>query len=335
MDHLVSTGSESITDPLSATRPQRTPAQESATLRPEVAFFAALAILCGVIAFIGAVPTKIYGHDIFIYLGNGWRIINGQRPHVDFTTPWGPVGFLISALGMTISRHSADGVGYGSALLALIVGAWCFLLGQNRLVFLPRAVVSLFLATLVSAPYSIGVSPFASSHAMIYNRYCYGLLGLILVECFTAHGGKSGGREAGWFDGISTGSLLSLELFMKASYFFMGIALTGAIALLLRSFPRRRILGMVLGFSLVSLCILAYLHFDVAAVVRDLQMAAGARAETLRSPVRVTRRHLPVLFEIVAFALAAVFMLRNRASEWKGLELPLLGGFLFLADIGI
>src|SRR5690348_15133375 len=68
---------------------------------------AGLALICGAAAFIGAVPTRIYGHDIFIYLGNGWRILNGQRPHVDFTCPWGPIGFLISALGLMISRHSA------------------------------------------------------------------------------------------------------------------------------------------------------------------------------------------------------------------------------------
>src|SRR3954447_18740120 len=46
-----------------------------------VPFFAGLAVICGVTAFIGAVPTRIYGHDIFVWLAGGWRVISGQRPH--------------------------------------------------------------------------------------------------------------------------------------------------------------------------------------------------------------------------------------------------------------
>ena len=77
-----------------------------------IVFFAGLALICVATAVIGAVPTRRYGHDIFFFLGNGWRVINGQRPHLDFTSPWGPVSFLVSALGLTISRsviESLDG----------------------------------------------------------------------------------------------------------------------------------------------------------------------------------------------------------------------------------
>jgi hypothetical protein len=312
--------------------------RKSRTLWPGwclLVLIAGLALICGAAAFIGAVPTRIYGHDIFIYLGNGWRILNDQRPHVDFTSPWGPVGFLISALGLMISRHSADGIGYGSAILAVIVGGWCFVLGNNRLASLPRVILSLFLAALVSAPYSLGISPFVSSHAMIYNRYGYGLLGLILLECFKAPGDEKSNRRDVLFGGISTGALLGLELFLKASYFFVGVALLGAFALLLRSLSRRRILAIIFGFLLVSLCVLAYLHFDLAAVVRDLWMAASARAEELRSPIKVARAHPKVLISALVFSIASAICLRNSGSEWRGLKLPVLATFMFCADVAI
>jgi hypothetical protein len=313
-------------------------ARELRTLRPSwclLVLIAGLALICGAAAFIGAVPTRIYGHDIFIYLGNGWRILNGQRPHVDFTCPWGPVGFLISALGLMISRHSADGIGYGSAILAVIVGAWCFVLGNSRLASLPRVILSLFLVALVSAPYSLGVSPFASSHAMIYNRYGYGLLGLILLESFKAPGDEKSNRREVLFGGISTGALLALELFLKASYFFVGVALIGAFASLIRNLSRRRIIAIISGFLVVSLCVLAYLHFDLAAVVRDLWMAAAARAEEPRSPIKIARHHPKVLISALVFGIASAICLRNSASEWRGLKLPAFATFMFCADVVI
>ena len=62
-------------------------------------FLICLLIICGATAFVGAVPTRIFGHDDFFLLDNGWRIVCGQRPHLDFYSPWGPVMFLV--VGMT------------------------------------------------------------------------------------------------------------------------------------------------------------------------------------------------------------------------------------------
>ena len=62
--------------------------------RPWIVLLVALAVICGVTAFIGIVPTRIYGHDVFVGLEGGWRVINGQRPHVDFVSAWGPVWLM-------------------------------------------------------------------------------------------------------------------------------------------------------------------------------------------------------------------------------------------------
>ena len=136
---------------------------------------------------------------------------------------WGPVMFLVSGLGLTISRHSANGIGYGSAIVALVVGTWSFFLGNNRLASSPRLILSFFLAALVAAPYPLGHSPFSSSHAMLYNRYGYALLGLVLLESFSSSVRRpTTSRRHEWIGGISTGAALALTLFLKASYFFDG-----------------------------------------------------------------------------------------------------------------
>lgn len=300
-----------------------------------VVFFGGLILICGITALIGAVPTRIYGHDIFIYLGNGWRLINGQRPHVDFTSPWGPIGFLASALGLVISHHSVVGIGYGSAIVALIVGVWSFVLGKDFLAPGPRLVMSFFLPALVAAPCPLGLSPFASSYAMLYNRYSYALLGLVLLESFRAARRPAGSSTEDWTGGISTGALLSLVLFLKASYFLTAVALIVILALFLGRLALRRILGILLGSTLVSICVLAYLRFDVAAVLRDLRMAAGARAESMKIPVWIVLNHWPVLLGVVFFCAATALLLGDRAPQWRGIRLPILGAIFFFADVGL
>ena len=56
---------------------------------------------------------------------------------------------------------------------------------------------------------------------MIYNRYGYALLGLMLLETFEAARGARGRNSDEWIGGISTGAALSLTLFLKASYFLV------------------------------------------------------------------------------------------------------------------
>ena len=301
-------------------------------------FLTGLVLICGVTAFIGAVPTRMYGHDVFLTLEMSWRLINGQRPHVDFTSAWGPVWFLLAALGMSISRHSVNGVGYSNAIAALIVGCWSFFLGRNRLAALPQILLSFLLAALVAAPYPLGEAFYRSSHAMVYNRYGYALLGLILLECVAGvrPGTKDGPQE--WIGGASTGVALGLALFLKASYFFVGVGLVAVISLLANRIGFRRILGILAGFSLVSLCLLAYLRFDLAAMVRDLRMAAGARAAGITPEVVVVQNtlgHGSILLGVALLAIAAMLTPNHRNLLWRGPRLLLVGALIFAADIGL
>src|ERR1700744_879862 len=44
-------------------------------------------LLAGVCCFqfsLGAFPTRIYGHDLFVFLNGAWRVASGQVPYVDF-----------------------------------------------------------------------------------------------------------------------------------------------------------------------------------------------------------------------------------------------------------
>ncbi len=303
--------------------------------RPWLVLLVALAVICGVTAFIGIVPTRIYGHDVFVPLEAGWRVINGQRPHVDFVSAWGPVWFLVEALGLTISGHSVNGIGYANAIMALIVGYWSFFVSKNRLGPYPRVILSCFLAALVAAPYPLGESFYVSSHAMVYNRYGFALLGLILLECIAPVRGSRNSHREEWIGGLSTGAALSLTLFLKASYFLMAVGVIGVISLLLGRVGYRRLLSMILALSLVSLCLLGYLRFNLAAMLRDLRMAGAARATMLapRHVFQVAVNHASVLLGVVLFALATELLFGTRVPGWRRPRLLAIGILVFTADV--
>ena len=304
---------------------------------PLFVFLTGLAVICGAAVFTGAVPTRIFGHDVFIPLDIGWRVLNGQRPHVDFTSAWGPVWFLIVALGLTLSGNSVNGIGYANAFVALVVAIWCFRLGRHRVLNASLILLSLFLAALVAAPYPLSINPWVPSHAMVYNRYGYALLGLILLECCEPIRGPKHNRFRDAVGGFSTGVALSLTLFLKASYFLVALVLIAIISVVLRRLQRARLLGVFLGFCCASICLLAYLRFHLLAMLRDLHMAAGARGEgfTLTTVADNAFSFGSVLLAVALFAFTTTLVLGGRVAQWRGLRLPITAALCLLADIGL
>lgn len=300
-----------------------------------ICFVAALILLCAACALIGAVPTFIAGHDNFFFLENGWRTLHGFRPHLDFWSPWGPLTFLLVALGLKISHASPNGVAYGTVIFAAVVGFWTYRVGRTRLAPAPRALLGLFAAALACAPYPLGYAPTTLSTAMIYNRYGYALLVLILLECFQRLDMPNPNRQE-WLGGLSTGAALGLALFLKASYLLAALGLV--VASLVLWFPSvRRLFGILIGFCAVGLCGLAYLRFELAAILRAMRMAAAARAQTLSltTPIYKIAANIMPLLCIFALAVAASF-LRPRRPEWLGeLHLPVAAAIVSLADIAL
>ena len=296
-------------------------------------FVVCLLLICGTAAFIGVVPTLIFGHDNFFLLGNGWRVYCGQRPHLDFYSPWGPLTYLIVELGFVLSNASPNAIGYGSAIVGLVLGLWAYWLGRDRLEAAPRILLGLYLALLVTAPYALGTRPTWSTHAMVYNRYGFALVGLVLVECLQRSEGTEENAGERW-GGISTGVAMALALFLKASYFGICVPIVGA-SLVYRGLNRRRMGGLAAGFGVVALMLLAYLSFDVLRIGQDLWMAAGARSKGLglMKLVVVLISQVPFLAVVIALSLYGTAAVKE-AGRWLEKQALLIWGLLvFMADV--
>ena len=170
---------------------------------------------------------------------------------------------------------------------------------------------------------------------MIYNRYGYGLMGLVMLESLIPADAAGHSGIGRWLEGFSTGAGCGLALYLKATYFIFGCFL-----LLIPIFWWRRTwsrwIGIVLGASFISLCILWYIRFDVTAMIADLRMAAGARAAAMDKGYFVWSifTHGTELFAVALWGFVAALVL-GRQGQWRGWRLPVAAVLMYLTDLCI
>lgn len=235
-----------------------------------------LALVCLAVALVGVPRLRIYGHDIFIALDGAWRLVNGQRPAVDFFAQMGPAYYLLHAAGLRLAGNAAIGLGYGSTIAVTVVSVWSFVLLRRLMRPAPFFLACLFLALLTAAPFPLGHSPWQTSFSMKHNRYGFALTALVLLESFLPDDGLDGKRL--FWGGFSTGLAAALLLFLKTSFGLVGATLA-AVSLVFRRMGLNRVAGMAAGLSIFSLPMLVYLRFDVPALIGETRTLVSARGE--------------------------------------------------------
>src|SRR5947209_18349739 len=61
-------------------------------------------LICAARALIGLKATSVFTHDAFMFLDGAWRMMNGQRPHIDFYSHLGVLTYAPTVLGLWLSR---------------------------------------------------------------------------------------------------------------------------------------------------------------------------------------------------------------------------------------
>lgn len=238
------------------------------------ALFVVIAVVCALRAWIGLSGVQVFTPDAFMPLDGAWRMLNGQRPHLDFYSFMGVLVYLPTLLGLLLASGGAEGFAYGQALVGLFSGLSSYLLTRKRLPDVPAALFCLSIVLLVTAPFPLGQSPLFTSPATTYNRYGYAALALILLEA-VAPAKRTGNRQE-LLGGISTGSLLVMLFFLKITFFGAAVFLIGALAFC-RPQTARRWAGIAAGCAALSLSFNAYFGFTLMPMIRDFVMVAGAK----------------------------------------------------------
>lgn len=312
-------------------------------LRTKAAYSFLIAIVCAAVCAL-RLKLELHGvdmftHDVFALLDGGWRMVWGQKPHVDFYTPLGLGAYLPTYVGLLLAG-TAKAFGVGQAVTAMTLALWAILLGYRRLKLAPYILFCLLIVLTAAGVSNMGFATISFTPAMTYNRHCYALLMLMLLESLVP---VFGTKSSSLWGGISTGLALTLMLFTKIS-FFLG---AGALVVLLLPCCRQtrpRLNGLFLGFSLSLTAIAAYFHFDLRPMLRDLYLAARAKHIHFRFYLLDDLMRNAAI--CVLLGIGAWIVLKERALALGGAAIALFGtgfvltcyepsGFPLLAVLGI
>jgi len=244
----------------------------SARTRADAFFLGGLAAICGLAVAVGLAPLRLFEHDTFFALDGAFRVLRGQVPHRDFSSAWGPMIFLMDAAGLALSGLRPAGIGYANALWGALAALWAYGIARTRLTSGLACAAGIYTLLLIVAPFALGYSPLAFSHAMAYNRYGFALLGIILLES-SDRSGRAGA--------ISSGASWALLAFLKISYGVMALPFL-LIGWGCSDARRQRLLWLCTGAGVVTLLLACYLRFDLGDMLHDLAAAASGRSRTWR-----------------------------------------------------
>ena len=233
-----------------------------------------LAACCLVRAYIGMDGILAYTHDAFVFLEGAWRIFHGQHSNVDFYSDHGPFMYLETSFGIWLAHGSPAGFGYAQGLAASVLGLWAFFLTSRRLSRVPRALFCITIVLLAVSPYTLGEPIVRTTSAMVYNRFGYCMVALVILEAALQRQPPSPLSELA--GGMSTGFITAIFLFLKISYFLW----MGPLVLLLifcRSQTRRRWIGLASGFVAGFLPFFVYDHGTLWPMINDLRIVGAAK----------------------------------------------------------
>ena len=279
-----------------------------------------LLLVCLATAIVAVPRLEIFGHDFFISLDGGWRVLHGQRPGVDFYSQMGPAYFLLHAAGLWLAGGDAQGLGYGSALATSLISFWAFFLLRSRMRPAPLFIACLFLALLAAAPFPLGYHFFQASFSMKHNRYGYALTALVMLESFLPQDDST--RKRRFLGGFSTGLACALLLFLKISYGFVALTFA-AVSLPLRTGIRSRLAGITAGFAVFSIPMMAYLRFDLPSQISQYELLARAQGHRISLHTIISCVYRERLEIALVVLLAALLILLPGVSRRRSFTLML------------
>jgi len=271
----------------------------------------ALILYLIVLATFASGPVNVFHNDPLWMLDNGWRVLNGQVPHRDFYSAFGPLQYGILAGGMLLAKSTAHGLAIAFAGFAFAIGIWGWLLCRKRLPAPLGLIVTVWLVFTAVSPTPLGFTPQFLSCAMIQNREGYALLGLVLIECAFAH------EKARFWGGVSSGVAFILLGFLKLNFFGVaGLMLIASAPLTRIELPRLR--GLLAGAAATILAFSLYPRFSLPAYFSDMRFVLHAHAPlTLAATVAATITCAKAGAVWIDLAmLAAVVAMIGPAKRW-------------------
>ncbi|HLL59428.1 MAG TPA: hypothetical protein VK391_06005, partial [Allosphingosinicella sp.] len=160
------------------------------------------AILVFLLAVRGKTFSLAYVHDLMIFYDGGSRILDGQLPNRDFHTPLGLLAYLLPAFGIWAGGSLGTMMPLATAAFAAIYLPLLIHVCTSRLPLKHALILAFWAIALIVTPASIGETE--PSFGMFYNRWGFGLLGLLFLLFLP----RLRGRGGDWIDAAVGASVL-------------------------------------------------------------------------------------------------------------------------------
>jgi hypothetical protein len=279
----------------------------------------------------GPLIQRRYGHDTPLLLDGAWKVLWGYKPSADFYCPFGIFEYVLVAAGLKLAGLTANAIAVGNAIFGASAAALAWWSGRVRFSAALLLLFTLLVAFVALSAHQLRFPYYETTYTTLYNRHGYALVALLSVLLCLRRREGSPARDLR--EGICVGAVWVLVFFIKITFFLVGAAFV-AVALVLFRPSRRWIIGALVGGTVVGLAFLAYLRFDLAAILGDLSIAAAARRGTLslRTPVSYLLSLNSQLALLLLMALLAV--LSPLAPKAHGLRSSIQSTLIGLTFVG-
>ncbi len=285
----------------------------------------------------GKVYISIWLNDIVALLDAAYRASLGGMPNVDFSTPIGPLNFLVSGYFL------ASGAGIGTVFALQTEATFLFLCIicirplSDRFGSLMIILIILIVWLLVVAPLGMGVFYEDNSWAMYYNRFGWAALFLTFLFYVSPRAPTKIGMI---FDVTALALLISFQIYTKITYGIVAFCFLIALALVGRYEKRVALIGiatiglLALLWEILTQSTFGYINSILVAIesrgayrsnlwgtiarsLKDFELIVAALLSTLYLWMRVRRTPLDLLY--VSGCLAIGLVLLDQNGEPSGL----------------
>ncbi len=239
--------------------------------------------------------------DVFILLGQAWRMTLGQVPHRDFSNPIGVVTYALVEAGMALGGHDAGALAIACVLFLVPAVVWTSWIAYER--FSPLVACSLVgvVALMSVATRALGYGPRTHTYAMLYNRFGWIVLGLLALQSFVPP--RRQGADRATLEALSLGLLSGLLAYIKVSFAAFGVLAVASAWASRRELRRPRPIGAALAGGLI-VCGGLWLStgVDPAGYLKDLSAALHSQSVI----ERLERTHHAVKDGMIPLALLSL-----------------------------
>ena len=196
----------------------------------------AIAVLFVPFVFVLVLPGKLFvSHhlqDIFVPLGGMWHVINGHVAHRDFYTSIGAFLNFPLVMAANIFGVSAVNIIHANVIVVVALAVVAFPIVRKRLVLSTSVLFYSIVIFTILSPRQIGKFLDAINFLAPYNRWSWSIVSLIVLLVFVPPRSRLS-RLSNVYEGVVAGGLLTILLYIKLTYFAVGVAAM-FVALLLR-----------------------------------------------------------------------------------------------------